>query len=335
VSASPHGTDGHDSEARPTDDPADHDHDLIAEESAPGATTVVESRQAPDLPAEPPAPDGKPDARRRIRDEIGARSRLIAVLLTASFLYIVVDIFVKGPLTQLDIQLHNWDGQTEIPSLDRAAWIYDKMGQRSVLVPILLIVAGVFARRHRTWRPVVLAAMSFLVLNVVVGAIKLLIGRAQTETGSPDVLSGGVIFPSGHSSNMVLTGGVIVYLFLRYARNPPLRTIAGVWAVLTTLTCLTSVYIGSHWLTDLIAGALVGGLLLQSVILFDIATKDVRYTRPWWWRRTVALLPFLETDRDRVDAVAVTGGRLGGVVEDVPEVRAAPGAAGLDATHAE
>jgi membrane-associated phospholipid phosphatase len=335
VSASPHGTDGHDSEARPTDDPADHDKDLTAEESAPGATTVVESRQAPDLPAEPPAPDGKPTARRRIRDEIGARSRLIAVLLTVSFLYIVVDIFVKGPLTLLDIYVHNWDGQTEIPSLDRAAWIYDKMGQRSVLVPILLIVAGVFARRHRTWRPVVLASMSFLVLNVVVGAIKLLTGRAQTETGSPDVLTGGIIFPSGHSSNMVLTGGVIVYLCLRYGRNAPVRTIAGLWAVLTTLTCLTSLYIGSHWLSDLIAGALIGGLLLQSVILFDIATKDVRYTRPWWWRRLVALLPFLETDRDRVDAVAVTGGRLGGVVEDVPEVRPAASAAGLDPTHAE
>jgi len=134
---------------------------------------------------------------------------------------------------------------------------------------------------------------------------------------------------------MVLTGGVIVYLMLRYARNPPVRRVAALWSLLTTLTILTSIYIGSHWVSDLIGGALVGGLLLQSVILFDIATKDVRYTRPWWWRRTVALLPFLETDRDRVDAVPVTGGGLGGVVEEVPEVGAAPGAADLRTTHAE
>jgi membrane-associated phospholipid phosphatase len=105
---------------------------------------------------------------------------------------------------------------------------------------------------------------------------------------------------------MVLTGGVIVYLFLRYARNPPLRWIAGVWSVLTTLTILTSIYVGSHWLTDLIAGALVGGLLLQSVILFDLATADVRHTRPWWWRWTVALLPFLETDRHGVDSTPIS-----------------------------
>jgi len=301
VSASPHGTDGH------------------------GPETCV-----PQLTDEP---DSEP--RQRIRDRIGRRSRLIAVLLTASLLYVIVDIWVQGPLTQLDIALVDWDGESSIPSLEQTAWAYDKVGQRSVLVPILLIVAGVLARRHRTWRPVVLAAMSFLVLNVVVGAMKIIIGRSQTETGNPDVLAGGIIFPSGHSSNMVLTGGVIVYLLLRYAKNPPARSVAALWTVLTLLTIVTSVYIGSHWLTDLVAGVLVGGLLLQSVILFDIATADVRYTRPWWWRRTVALLPFLETDRDGVDAVAVPGRRLRSVVEDVPQMGAAPAAPDLRATHAE
>ena len=35
-----------------------------------------------------------------------------------------------------------------------------------------------------------------------------------------------------------------------------------------------------------------------------------------------------------VDAVALPGGLMGGVVEDVPEVSAAAGAAHLDADHA-
>ncbi len=313
MSASPHGTDGHGPE---TDLPQQLDPDdrqVLRVDRLTGAVVT----------------------RRRIRDQIGARSRAIAVALTVALAYVIVDIFVEGPLTQLDIKVNDWNGQTAIPALDEAATWYDKMGQRSVLVPILLAVAGYFARKHRTWRPVVLAAMSFLVLNVVVGAMKVLIGRSQTETGDPSVLQGDIIFPSGHSSNMVLTGGVIVYLMLRYAKDPPVRLVAAAWSVLTTLTILTSIYIGSHWVTDLIGGALVGGLLLQSVVLFDIATKDVRHTRPWWWRRTVALLPFLETDRDRVDAVAVAGRGLGSVVEEVPEVRAAPGAADLRSTHAE
>jgi membrane-associated phospholipid phosphatase len=313
MSASPHGTDGHGPE---TD---------LPQQLEPDDRQVLRVDRL----------TGEVVTRRRIRDQIGARSRAIAVVLTVVLAYVIVDIFVQGPLTQLDIKVNDWNGQTAIPALDEAAKWYDKMGQRSVLVPILLAVAGYFAKKNRTWRPVVLAAMAFLVLNVVVGAMKVLIGRSQTETGDPSVLQGDIIFPSGHSSNMVLTGGVIVYLMLRYARNPPVRRVAALWSLLTTLTILTSIYIGSHWVSDLIGGALVGGLLLQSVILFDIATKDIRYTRPWWWRRTVALLPFLETDRDRVDAVPVAGGGLGGVVEEVPEVGAAPGAADLRTTHAE
>jgi len=214
-----------------------------------------------------------------LADLLSARARLITAVLATLFLVVTVDVFVQGPLTQLDEVIQRWDGEAEQPELKTAAWVYDKMGQRSVLVPILLVVAGVFARRHRTWRPVVLAIVSFVALNVVVGAMKLLIGRSETETGDPSVLTGGVIYPSGHSSNMVLSGGVVIYFFWRYAKDPPLRRLPVPVAALTTLTCVTSLYVGSHWLTDLVAGALVGGLLLQLVILFDRATVDFRQVK--------------------------------------------------------
>ena len=219
----------------------------------------------------------EPTRGRWLADLLGSRARLISALLSGALALILVDIFVEGPLTQLDKQVYSWRGNKRWPELVDVAWIYDKMGQRSVLVPILLVVAGVFARRHRTWRPVVLAMVSFLVLNVVVGAMKVGIGRAEPETGSVEVLTGGIIFPSGHASNMVLSGGLVVYLFWRYATDPPLRRLTVLVASLTLLTCLTSLFLGTHWLTDLVAGLLVGGLLLQLVILFDRATARVRH----------------------------------------------------------
>lgn len=265
---------------------------------------------------------------------LSRRSRLVAALLTGALIYVIVDIFVEGPLTALDERLVRWDGEKSIPWLDRYAWIYDKVGQRSALVPVLLLVAGVLARRHRTWRPVVLAGMSFLILNVVVGAMKIVIGRSQTETFDPSVLNGGVIFPSGHSSNMVLTGGLIIYLLKRYTDHPPVRRLAALVTALTLLTCATSIYIGSHWLSDLIGGALVGGLLLQAVVVFDRTTAHVRQNPPAILAPAVRLGLF-EADADGVDAVAVPGRRLGSVVEDVPEVRPAPPAPDLRSTHAE
>lgn len=312
MSASPHGTDGHDTETEI-------------------ANVEGEDAGRPRGPVRPAVP--VPQRGRWLADLLSARARLIAALLSGSLLYVILDIFVQGPLTQLDIAVQGWDGEERFSALQDAARLYDKMGQRSVLVPILLLVAGVFARRHRTWRPVVLAMMSFLVLNVVVGAMKILIGREETETGSVDVLAGGVIFPSGHSSNMVLSGGLVIYLFWRYAADPPLRRLTVLMAALTTLTIMTSLYIGSHWLTDLVGGALVGGLLLQSVILFDRATADVRTRPPRVFGRTWSVPGRLQSDRHRVDAEAVPGGGLRSVLEDVPEMRPAATAADLRTTH--
>ncbi len=269
---------------------------------------------------------------------LSSRSRRWLIGLAIALGLVLVDVFAQGPLVRLDLWVIQYDGESEHPSLQTLAEIYDKVGQRSVGIPILLAVAGILGRRHRTWRPVVLAVLTVLILNVVVGAMKVLIGRAETETGSVDVFTGGVIFPSGHSSNMVLTGGLIIYLVRRYVDNPPTRRLVVLVTVLTALTIATSIYIGSHWVSDLIGGVLVGGLLLQAVIVIDRATTkpppprlpplsqvDLRSARAGG----------LERDRDGVDAVAISGRRLGSVVEEVPQVRPTASAAHLGTPHAE
>ena len=265
---------------------------------------------------------------------LSRRSRLVAAGLSIGLLYVTVDIFVHGPLTALDEAFYKWHPHESIDGLHRWAWLYDKLGQRSVLLPILLAVAAVLARRHRTWRPLVLAFTSFAILNVIVGVMKLAIGRSETETGDPSVLAGGIIYPSGHSSNMVLTGGLLVYLLIRYTEHPPVRRLVAVWTVLTSLTIATSLYLGTHWISDLLGGVLVGGLLLQAVIVFDRKTAHVRQEPPAILGPALRLRLF-ESNANRIDAVPVARRSLGSVVEEVPEVRPAPPAPDLRSTHAE
>lgn len=252
---------------------------------------------------------------------LSRRSRHIAVALSAALLYVMVDIFVEGPLTHLDVAFYKWHPDESIDAIHRWAWLYDKFGQRSVLLPILLSVAGVLARRHRTWRPLVLAFTSFFILNVVVGVMKIVIGRTETHTGDPSVLNGGIIFPSGHSSNMVLTGGVLVYLLIRYTEHPPVRRVVAVWTALTSLTIATSLYLATHWISDLIGGVLVGGLLLQAVIVFDRKTAHLRDDPPAILAPALRLRLF-EANTDRVDAAP--NGSHG--AESIPTNRISPDA---------
>jgi len=268
---------------------------------------------------------------------LGLRGRRLLAGLSVALAVLMVDVFTHGPLVRLDLWVAKFNGRTEWPALSLPADIYDKVGQRTVTIPILLIVAGVLGRKHGSWRPVLLSLWMVLSLNLVVGGLKVLVGRAKPSSGSADVLTGGIIFPSGHSANMVLTGGLIIYLLKRYTARPPVRPLLLLVAALTTMTVLVSLYRDTHWLTDLIGGALVGGLLLEAVIVMDRATARVRHQRQFWLDhpklRWVLGSSRLEGDADAVDAEAVTGRGLGGVVEDVSEVRAAPPAPDLRSSH--
>ncbi|MFL6064644.1 MAG: phosphatase PAP2 family protein [Friedmanniella sp.] len=214
------------------------------------------------------------------RQALSRRSRRISVALAVAFLYVVADVIVKGPLVSLDKVFWRWHHKDPVGWRSDVAWIYDKMGQRSVLLPIMLVLAGWLARKHRTWRPLVLSFTAFLILNVVVGVLKIVIGRSETETHNLTAFTGGIIFPSGHSSNMVLTGGMMAYLMIRYLDHPPVKRFLAVWSVLTCLTIATSLYLVTHWVSDLIAGVFIGGLLLQAVIVFDRKTAHVRDDPP-------------------------------------------------------
>jgi membrane-associated phospholipid phosphatase len=265
---------------------------------------------------------------------LSRRSRSVGLALSSGLLYVIVDIFVEGPLTKLDEAFYKWHPHETVAGLHRWAWLYDKFGQRSVLLPILLLVAGVLARRHLTWRPLVLAFTSFAILNIIVGAMKLIIGRSETRTGDPSVFNGGVIFPSGHSSNMVLTGGVLVYLLIRYVEHPPVRRVVALWTVLTAMTIGTSLYLGTHWISDLIGGVLVGALLLQAVIVFDRKTAHVRDDPPAILGPAIRLGLF-EANGDRASPVPIPGRRLGVVTEDLPTALPALPESDLRATTAE
>ncbi|MDQ1586176.1 MAG: hypothetical protein QOH80_1541, partial [Actinomycetota bacterium] len=106
----------------------------------------------------------------QVRRVLTPRGRTWLGVLSAALFLVILDVFLNGPLVHLDIWVHHFDGEARFPALVKVAWAYDKVGQRSVTIPILLIVAAVLARRNNTWRPVSLAVFTVLILNVVVGA---------------------------------------------------------------------------------------------------------------------------------------------------------------------
>jgi membrane-associated phospholipid phosphatase len=148
----------------------------------------------------------------------------------------------------------------------------DRIGQRAVALPILAVAVYVVYRRTRSWRPVVIAAVSIFMLNLVVLVLKVSLGRGWPAAADPSFFSGGMAYPSGHAANIVLVYGLAAYLLSHYT-PVSLRARVVMWglvALLAVTMVATSMTLNWHWFADLLAGLLVGSIVLELTVTVDL-----------------------------------------------------------------
>ena len=214
--------------------------------------------------------------RRRDHADDGWTGEVSSGFALAGFLFLVFlgfTLLAMGPLISIDTYLnldpapHAW-----LPFLH----VLDRIGQRAVCLPILAVVTGIACRHRRSWRPVVVVACSVFTLNLIVLIFKVVLGRGQPEAANPAFFVGGMAYPSGHTSNIVLVYGLVAYLLADYRRVS--RSVAvALWSLVGLLSVtmvVTSLTLNWHWFADLIAGLLVGGFVLQLTTAVDHAVPD-------------------------------------------------------------
>jgi membrane-associated phospholipid phosphatase len=192
-------------------------------------------------------------------------------LFFAGFVVVTQQVITNGPLIALDAKIANAD-RTDFPSwIDFLLMRIDDLGLRGLTGTALMIAAIYIARRFKTWRPLNLAILSLIALNVTVGLAKLLIGRTKPQLNVDLIYAGGLSYPSGHASNAILSWGVLAYLIYRYAHVDRYRgrlASTGV-ALISISVCVVSLFRNTHWLSDLVGGLFIGAALLVMVIAVD------------------------------------------------------------------
>lgn len=154
------------------------------------------------------------------------------------------------------------------PALDAAVTAYTDLGG-GIGMPILAAIATVvLVVRRRAWTPAILivtAAAGSLLMTI---AGKQLIGRARpplSDAVPPYEYSPS--FPSGHSLNAFVIAGIVAYLIILRCRSRRARIWTAATAALFALTIgLSRVFLGHHWLTDVLAAWTLGAAWLVLVI---------------------------------------------------------------------
>lgn len=192
-------------------------------------------------------------------------------LFFVGFVIVTQQVIANGPLIALDARIANAKRIDFAPWIDFVLMRIDNLGLRGLTATALLIAAIYIARRFKTWRPLNLAILSLIALNLTVGLAKLLIGRTKPQLNVDLIYAGGLSYPSGHASNAILTWGVLAYLIYRYAHVDRYRgrlASAGV-ALISLSVCVVSLMRNTHWLSDLVGGLFIGAALLVMVIATD------------------------------------------------------------------
>lgn len=192
-------------------------------------------------------------------------------LLFLGFLIVTQQVYSNGPLVSYDKEINS---QPKPQFAGLAGFILrrlDDLGLRGLTATVLLLAAAFIAYKFKTWRPLNLALISLLALNLVVGAFKILLGRTKPRDGFDLLHAGGMSYPSGHASNAVLSWGILAYLIYRYAKVDRYQgRLASAGVILISLTiCIVSLIRHTHWFSDLLGGLFIGSALLVIVIAID------------------------------------------------------------------
>lgn len=186
---------------------------------------------------------------------------------------------LAGPLTGADLAVSRLAEGVPHRTLYQVAELLSSIGQVPVQAVALLVVAAVLARGARRWRPLLLATAALILVDVSVGAGKLLLGRGHPGENVQAVHVGGRFFPSGHTAATVVLAGVAVWLIGQHTL-PVVRFLgqglALTWAVLIGVYRW---YLDVLWLTDVLAGWALGTAVLCLVITADRSAGRINNAR--------------------------------------------------------
>ncbi len=171
-------------------------------------------------------------------------------------------------LALIDQPVLDWMIGVRTPELNAVIAAFSASGGTLWMTPITAAMLLVMWLRWRRWTPLVLMviAVAGSLAMTVVG--KRLSGRARPplELSIPPPETS-ASFPSGHSLNSLVITGIVVYVLLAYLTSTLARVATVTIGTLYAFAMgMSRVYLGHHWLTDVLAAWCLGIAWLTVVI---------------------------------------------------------------------
>jgi undecaprenyl-diphosphatase len=139
----------------------------------------------------------------------------------------------------------------------------------SIVIPVLLIVYGLYRKEKRILNRGICMAMAYSLSSIIVTILKHAVDRLRPFDAYPYIqqLSGGgsPSFPSGHTADAFVAAVALGLLFPKRQVIVPVI----IWAI---AVAYSRIYLGVHYPTDVLGGMLVGSL--SAIIVFKLFARN-------------------------------------------------------------
>ncbi len=202
-------------------------------------------------------------------------------LVVASWLFgaITEDVVTGDPLTLVDVEVANWLHAHAVPSITGPMLLISNLfGVAGVSVLALLLALILIWKRNWQWLwALVLVVPGGMLLNVL---IKVAVARPRPVFGDPLLTLTSYSFPSGHAVAATCFCGLLVAMVFSASRDMRWRALAASTAILLViLVGFSRIYLGVHYLSDVLAG-FAEGLAWLALCLTSLAALRRRRTAP-------------------------------------------------------
>lgn len=220
-----------------------------------------------------------------MRDRLGrqwaAAAALLAGLIAVSVLAVgftaLLDDALEGDgIAQFDEPVVAWLAAHREGWLNTALTLVTHLGDPPAQTIWLIVACTLSAWRSRSWLPVILGLVGGIGISVILVTAKTLVGRQRPELPFALVDSHGFSFPSGHAAGAAAVGLLCAWMLSRWVVHRWAAQVA-VWALTITAIIMigfSRLYLGVHFVTDVLAGWLLGTAWTTTVILVTA-----------WWSR--------------------------------------------------
>jgi len=117
-------------------------------------------------------------------------------------------------------------------------------------------------------------AIALIIGEIIKELLKLIFHRARPDTSLALIQETGYSFPSGHAFMSVIFYGMICYFIYQMCNNKWQKIILLITTtILIFLIGYSRIYLGVHWISDVLGGWLSGGAIL---VFFVVKLKNIK-----------------------------------------------------------